>query len=204
MTLHTILIIGLIATLSTPLASSAMTLPDGTVEDRNTTVISDRNPGGPMRTDTIGSSTGGQMIIFRDDGTTDDRVVNGTHIKKAIITMRRDMQNMGSGGQMSSGATMENETKWLMLAIRALSPADRATLMKMVRDYLVSKGIDPTKYAEERDEINEIRQDGHDDIMDMRKRNQEAMKAKRDEMRARIREVRENSRVSVQDISMTR
>jgi hypothetical protein len=45
------------------------------------------------------------------------------------------------------------------MAIGALSPADRATLVKMIKDYLLSKGVDPAKYTEKRDEIKEIRKE---------------------------------------------
>jgi hypothetical protein len=216
MTLRTAMMIGLIAIASTPLSSSAMTLIDGTVNDRNTTPISDTETvrtNKPIVTKDIVDvvivtqslpTTTGKIAMFRDDGTAWDKVVNGTHIKNAVITMKRDMQSMGSGGQMGSRTMMENDSKWLMFAVGALSPADRATLVKLIRDYLVSKGIDPTKYAEKRDDINEIRQEGRDEMMDIRKRNQEAMKAKRDDMRSKIQEVRANSKVNVQDISMTR
>jgi hypothetical protein len=100
---------------------------------------------------------------------------------------------------MGSGAMMERETKGLMLAIGALSPADRATLVKMIRDYLVSKGIDPAKYADMRDEIKEVRKEGRDEMKDMKKKNHEEIKEKRDEMRSKIKEMKGNGKVSMQD-----
>lgn len=85
----------------------------------------------------------------------------------------------------ASGANLEKDTKGLMLAIGALSPADRETLIKMIKDYLVSKGVDPVKYAEKRDEIKEVRKDTREAVKDMRD-------AKRDEMKAKIRDLRSN------------
>lgn len=95
-----------------------------------------------------------------------------------------------TGSTHGSGSIGERETKGLMLAIGALSPTDRATLVKMIRDYLVSKGVDPAKYAEKREEIKEYRKDAHEDIKDMRKKNQEAIKVKREEMKAKIKDMK--------------
>jgi hypothetical protein len=58
---------------------------------------------------------------------------------------------------MGTGAMMERELKGLHLAIGQLSPADREALVKMIKDYLVSKGIDPAKYAEKREEIKDAK-----------------------------------------------
>ena len=58
--------------------------------------------------------------------------------------------------------------------------------MKMVKDYLLSKGIDPVKYAEMRDEIKDTR----DEIKDMRKSGRDATKIKREEMVQRIKNVK--------------
>ncbi len=110
---------------------------------------------------------------------------------------------MGSGGMMGA-SMMEHEMKGLHMAMKQLSPADHATLMKMMNDYLLSKGIDPAKYAEMRDEIKDMRQENRTEMKDMRKQNQQEMKAKREEMRSKIKEVRGNGKVNVQDISMTR
>jgi hypothetical protein len=109
-----------------------------------------------------------------------------------------------TGSTHGSGSMTERETKGLMLAIGALSPADRATLVKMIRDYLVSKGVDPAKYAEKREEIKEVRKEGHGEIKDMRKKNKEEMKDKRDALKAKIKEMRGNGKVNVQDISFTK
>ena len=97
---------------------------------------------------------------------------------------------------------MERDTRGLMLAIGALSPADRATLVKMIRDYLISKGIDPAKYADKgwdgtikggKAEISEIKKDTREEIKDMRQTTRDAMKAKRDEMMTKIKEIKGNS-----------
>ena len=76
--------------------------------------------------------------------------------------------------------------------------------MKMVKDYLLSKGIDPVKYAEmrdeikdtrdeikdTRDEIKDMRKSGRDEIKDMRKSGRDATKIKREEMVQRIKNVK--------------
>ena len=104
---------------------------------------------------------------------------------------------------MWSGAMMEQETKGLILAMGQLAPADRATLVKMIKDYLVSKGIDPAKYAEKRDEIKEVRKETRveiketrkateEELKNARKKLQEAAKAKREEMREKIKSIRGN------------
>jgi hypothetical protein len=97
-----------------------------------------------------------------------------------------------TGSTHGSGSVTERETKGLMLAIGALSPADRATLVKMIRDYLVSKDVDPAKYAEKREEIKEVRKEGREEIKDMKKKNKEEMKDKRDALKAKIKELRKN------------
>jgi tetrahydromethanopterin S-methyltransferase subunit D len=93
-------------------------------------------------------------------------------------------------GTTQTGSVTERETKGLMLAIGALSPTDRATLVKMIRDYLLSKGVDPAKYAEKRDEIRESREDMRDKIKDMRKATREDIKKKRDEMKEKIKSLK--------------
>ena len=111
----------------------------------------------------------------------------------------------GSGTMMppprdGSGASMERDGKGLMLAIGQLSPADREALIKMIKDYLVSKGIDPAKYAEKRDEIKDMKKDMRDEAKDMRKATREEIQKKRDEMQAKIKEMRGNGKVNVQDM----
>ena len=88
---------------------------------------------------------------------------------------------MGSGAMMGSG--MERDGKGLMLAIGALSPTDRQALMKLIRDYLVSKGIDLTKYAEKRDEMKDMKKDMHDEVKEMKKATREEIQKKRDQMK---------------------
>ena len=88
---------------------------------------------------------------------------------------------MGSGAMMGSG--MERDGKGLMLAIGALSPTDRQALMKMIRDYLVSKGIDLTKYAEKRDEMKDMKKDMHEEVKEMKKATREEIQKKRDQMK---------------------
>lgn len=102
----------------------------------------------------------------------------------------------GSGGQA------EHEWKGLGLAIGALAPADREALVKIIKDYLTSKGIDPAKYAEKRDEMKEIKKEAHQEIKDVRQAGRDAAKAKREEMKAKIETLRGHGKVNVQDISM--
>lgn len=92
-----------------------------------------------------------------------------------------------------SGIEMEHDNKGLMLAIGQLSPADRTTLTKMIRDYLDSKGIDPAKYAEKREEIKAIKTETREAIKEVKKEKTQIIKTKREKMRSKIREIRENS-----------
>ena len=85
-----------------------------------------------------------------------------------------------------------------------LSVADRAALVKMIKDYLLSKGIDPAKYAEKRDEIKEIRKDTREDVKEMRKKAMEAAKAKREEMREKIKEIRGNGKATFKEFTITK
>lgn len=94
---------------------------------------------------------------------------------------------------------MEKKWKGLHLAMGQLSPADHATLVKMIQDYLASKGIDPAKYTEKRDEIKEVRKEtrveikeGKEELKDTRKKLREDAKAKREEMREKIKSIRGN------------
>jgi hypothetical protein len=111
---------------------------------------------------------------------------------------------MGSGAMMGSGGQMERDGKGLMLAIGALSPADREALMKMIKDYLMSKGIDPAKYAEKRDEIKDMKKDMRDEAKDMRKATREEIQKKRDEMQAKIKEMRGNGKATFKEFTVTK
>ena len=85
---------------------------------------------------------------------------------------------------------MERDTRGLMLAIGALSPADRATLVKMIRDYLISKGIDPAKYAEKRDEMHDMKREDREEIRDIKKDYRDSTKIKRKEMKERVQQIK--------------
>lgn len=146
-----------------------------------------------MRTHSGGMSQSGMMIgsgMMHDDRD-DDRP-------------RPPRPPMGSGTMMGSGAMMERELKGLHMAMAQLSPADREALVKMIKDYLLSKGIDPAKYAEKRDEIKELRKDTHEDIKEMRKKTREAAKAKREEMREKIKEMRGNGKATFKEFTVTK
>lgn len=80
-----------------------------------------------------------------------------------------------------------------MLAMGKLSPTDRAALIKIIHDYLVSKGITvPTGNItpERKTEIKEIKKDTREEVKTLRKKNQEELKNKREEARAKIRAIR--------------
>jgi hypothetical protein len=98
---------------------------------------------------------------------------------------------------MGSGAEMNNPGQGLMLAIGKLSPTDRETLVKMIREYLTSKGIDLAQFAEKREEIKDIKKETRETIKDIVKTNQNTIKntikTKREEMRSQIREIRQGS-----------
>ena len=69
--------------------------------------------------------------------------------------------------------------------------------MKMVKDYLLSKGIDPVKYAEMRDEIKDTRdeiKDTRDEIKDMRKSGRDEIKDMRKSGRDEIKDMRKSGR----------
>lgn len=137
----------------------------------------------------------------RSDMESERTSAKGSHIKEAMIS-KRDMPMMGSGGQMGSGEMMNNEMKGLHMAIRQLSPADHIALVKMIKEYLVSKGIDPAKYADMRDDIKELRKDVRTEVKDMRGTTHDAIKLKQEEMRAKVKALRSSGKVNVQDISM--
>ncbi len=48
---------------------------------------------------------------------------------------------MGTGAMMESGADKEHQIQGLGMAISRLTPTDRDTLVKMIREYLTSKGL---------------------------------------------------------------
>ena len=90
------------------------------------------------------------------------------------------------------------------MAIGRLSPADRDTLIKMIREYLTSKGIDLAGFADKKDEIKEVKkeiktdnkemkQEARTEIKTIRNATQDAMRMKREEMRKRVTEIRNGS-----------
>ena len=111
----------------------------------------------------------------------------------------------GSGTMMppprdGSGASIERDGKGLMLAIGQLSPADREALIKMIKDYLVSKGIDPAKYAEKRHEIKDMKKEMKEKMKDMRKECREKMKDLRETTREQIKEKREEMKDKIREM----
>ncbi len=90
---------------------------------------------------------------------------------------------------MGSGTT-ENPGKGLMLAIGQLSTTDREALMKTIREYLASKGIDMAKYVEQREEIKEVKKETRTEIKEIRNTTQDAARMKREEMRKKVIEIR--------------
>jgi pyruvate/oxaloacetate carboxyltransferase len=98
---------------------------------------------------------------------------------------------------MRSDAEMSHPLEGIAMAIAQLSPTDRETLVKMIREYLTSKGVDLTKYAEKREEIRDIKKETRDDTKEIKKESkteiiairtkaQESLRIKREEMRAKI------------------
>lgn len=83
---------------------------------------------------------------------------------------------------------MEAELKGLHMAMGQLSTADREALVKLIKEYLVSKGIDPAKYAEKRDEIKTVRKQTKEEIKALREKQKEEIKAKRETLKKTIRE----------------
>ena len=84
-----------------------------------------------------------------------------------------------------------------------LSATDRATLITMIREFLISKGVDPAKFAEKREEIQAIREETRDAIQEAKKNSQEGIKEarkstqqmiqnKKAEMRTKVKNVRQN------------
>jgi hypothetical protein len=92
-----------------------------------------------------------------------------------------------------SGADIEREIKGLMLAIGKLTPTDRDTLIRMIREYLTIKGIDLAQFAEKRAEIKEVKKETQTAITEIRNTTQDAARAKREEMRKKIIENRTGS-----------
>jgi hypothetical protein len=78
--------------------------------------------------------------------------------------------------KMGSGMMMNNELQGLHMAMGKLSSADKATLVTMIKNYLISKGIAlPATTPDIRKEIKELRKDTREEI-----------KMKRDIMKAKI------------------
>ncbi len=82
----------------------------------------------------------------------------------------------------------KDELHGLHLALGKLSPADRAELVKMIRNYLASKGVAlPTAPAKElkkeiKEERKEIKQDRKEYLKKMKER-REALREKMKELR---------------------
>ncbi len=102
------------------------------------------------------------------------------------------------------GSAGDNELAGLIMAINQLSPTDRATIIKTIKEYLISKGIDPTKYAEIRKEINETRKQTQEELNEMRKKALEDAKTKREEMRNKISEVRSQGKATFKEFTVTK
>lgn len=85
---------------------------------------------------------------------------------------------------MGTGAMMNGEIQSLHMAMGKLSSTDKETLIKMIKDFLTSKGISITPPA--RQEIKEIRKEAKEEIKEIRKNTRDALKAKRDALKAKI------------------
>jgi DNA-binding transcriptional MerR regulator len=80
------------------------------------------------------------------------------------------------------------------MAMDKLTPADKATLVKMIRDYLTSKGI---TLPPVRQEIKEVRKEMKEEIKDIRKNTRDAMQAK-------IKELRSNGKATFKEFTVTK
>lgn len=87
------------------------------------------------------------------------------------------------------------------MAMDKLTPADKATLVKMIRDYLTSKGI---TLPPVRQEIKEVRKEMKEEIKDIRKNTRDALKEKRDAMQAKIKELRSNGKATFKEFTVTK
>jgi hypothetical protein len=94
---------------------------------------------------------------------------------------------------MGSGAQEKPDGQGLGMAMAQLSPADRATLDQMIRDYLTSKGIDTTKFAEKREAVKAVKQETRTAIQAVREEKKQVIQTKRIEMRGKIRDIRQGS-----------
>ena len=105
---------------------------------------------------------------------------------------------------MGSGAVAEHPMEGIGMAIGKLTPADREALIKMIREYLVSKGVDLAGFADKKDaikdmkketktEIKEVKKEARTEIKTIRTTTQNTAKMKREEMRKKITEIRNGS-----------
>ena len=61
--------------------------------------------------------------------------------QSGTVTPKPPKAPMGTGAMMGSGADMEHQIQGLGMAIGKLTPTDRDTLIKMIREYLTTKGL---------------------------------------------------------------
>lgn len=94
---------------------------------------------------------------------------------------------------MGTGADMEKSMNGLHLAMGQLSQSDGEALMKMIREYLASKGIVMPAYQEVREmhqEVRQMRQDAKEDMKQAREQFRESMKNKREALKLKVRDTR--------------
>ncbi len=70
---------------------------------------------------------------------------------------------------IGSGAVAEHPMEGIGMAIGKLTPADRDTLVKMIREYLVSKGVDLAGFADKKDAIKDMKKETKTEIKEVKK-----------------------------------
>jgi hypothetical protein len=139
-----------------------------------------------------------------------DRATLVTMIQSYLVSKGVSATGSTSTGTTASGTTssgMTEQMKALHLSIGKLSPTDRAGLVKMITDYLTSKGIAIPKaklMKETKNEIKEMKKKTREEIKEMRKKAQEEMKKKREEMRAKVKELRSNGKATFKEFTVTK
>lgn len=103
---------------------------------------------------------------------------------------------MGSGSMMGSGVVgsgtmIDRDMDGLKMAIGKLTPEQRVELVKVIRAFFESKGIQMPTSSENKSQIKDLRNDMKDAAKTLRKKTQEEIKAQRELVREKIKSLRE-------------
>jgi len=93
----------------------------------------------------------------------------------------------------SSAQDDENNIHQLGMVISELNAVDREALLKIIRDYVISKGVDLSKLATKDKEIKAVKQEARTAIQGVREEKKQIIQTKRLEMRGKIRDIRQQS-----------